>query len=81
MIFMYSPPYIERAYGKATKKGTFLPTMKGLKGTKMRVNTHVPEVKPAKSSFGRVRNPSRVEREREKNFENFIQNSPMLPPI
>ena len=44
--------------------------MKGLKGTKMRVNTHVPGVKPAKSSFGKVRNPSRVERKREKNFEN-----------
>ena len=54
---------------KRHKKGTFLPTMKGSNGTKMRVNTHEPEVKPAKSSFGMVRNPSRVERGRKKNFE------------
>ena len=66
-IALFCLPYIERC--KGTKKGTFLPTMKGLKGTKMRVNTHVPGVKPAKSSFKMVRNPSRVERERKKKFE------------
>ena len=59
------------------KKGTFLLTMKGSKGMKMRVNTHVPGVKPAKSSFGRVRNPFRVERERKKTFEKFTPKCPI----
>ena len=38
--------------------------MKGSKCTKTRANTHVTGVKPTKSLFRMVRNPSRVERER-----------------
>ena len=39
----YSLP-LYREHCKGTKKGTFLPTRKGSKGTKMRANTHEPEV-------------------------------------
>ena len=44
--------------GKARKRGTFLPAMKGPKGTKVRANTLIHGVKEAESSFGRVRNPT-----------------------
>ena len=72
--------YIWKEHCKGTKKGTFLSTIKGSKGTKTRANTHIPGGEAAKSSFGRVRNPSRVEREREKNFEKFTQSCPIQPP-
>ena len=66
MAFIYSPLHRERESTVKSQKGHFFPTMKGLKGTKMRVNTHVPGVTPAKSLFRMVRNPPRVERERGK---------------
>ena len=64
-------------HSKGTKKGIFLPVMKGPKARKTRANMHVHGVKPAKSSFGTVRNPFRIEREREKNFEKFTQKCPI----
>ena len=48
------------------KRGIFLTAIKGPKGMKMRANAHIPGVKPAKSSFGKVRTSSRVEGERKK---------------
>ena len=46
MAFIYSPPiYIKREHGEGTKKGTFLPTTKGSKGTEMTANMHVSSVK------------------------------------
>ena len=42
------------AHGKGTLKGIFDPAMKGQKVMKRKANTHVPGVKPAKSSFERV---------------------------
>ena len=67
-----APPY--REHYKAMKKSSLLPAVKGLNGMKMSANMHVHGVKPAKSSFGRVRNPSRVEREWKKTLEKFTQN-------
>ena len=62
---------------KARKRGIFLPAMKGPKARETRANMHVHGVKKAKSSFRMVRNPSRVERELEKNFEKFTQKCPI----
>ena len=59
------------------KKSSLLPAVKGLNSMKMSANMHVHDVKPAKSSFGRVRNPSQVERERKKIFEKITQNYPI----
>ena len=81
MAFIYSPPYIEREHCKGTKKGTFLPTMKGLKGTKTRVRAHVPGVKPAESSFRMVINPFRVERERKKTSKDSPKIAPYSLPL
>ena len=65
------------AHGKNTEKRHFSSCLQRPKGMKMRATTLIHGVKEAKSSFGRIRTPSRVERERDKT----LKNSPKMPYV
>ena len=65
-------------HSKGTKKGIFLPAMKGPKARKTRANMHVNGIKEAKSSFRMVINPFRFEREQKKKLRKI---HPKMQPI
>ena len=79
LLQMCSPGQYFTTFSKRQKNRT----LKGSKGMKMRATAHVPGVRPAKSSFGRVLgfNETFTEKFKEILFLNFMRLSPFTPTL